>query len=463
MNVALSEKDRKFREFALEGSMWKVIWKVCYPLAIYQSLNQLFKILDTMMAAHISANAVSTVAYLSQINMAISALGGGLAVGASIKISEAYGEGNFELVKRRVSTLFALCGLLGMAIIAILIPVAPQFLRLANTPEEFIEEGTVYFILELVSRVIIFFNNVYIAIERARGNSKRILNLNMMVIGIKLSLTAFFVYVLKGGINYISIATIVSQLALLGVAVFYMNAKENVFGFSWKAISFRKLVVAPMIKLSVPVIVEKMAFSLGKVVVNSMSTVYGTLTVGALGISNNIGGITTNPQNGFQEGASAIISQNLGAGKKKRALKAFWCVLVMNLTLSVVLMSASLLCLHQIADLFANGDHEFAGRIMEIYRMEALGTIPLGASAAVMAFLYGYGKTKLTLLLNFSRVFVFRIPVLWGLQHFTDLGNVSAGIVMAVSNIMTAVMSLVIFAIEFCQIQKEERTDAEQS
>ena len=350
-----------------------------------------------------------------------------------------------------------------MAILAILIPVAPHFLRLANTPEEFIEEGTVYFILELVSLVIIFFNNVYIAIERARGNSKRILNLNMMVIGIKLSLTAFFVYVLKGGINYISIATIVSQLALLGVAVFYMNAKENVFGFSWKAISFRKLVVAPMIKLSVPVIVEKMAFSLGKVVVNSMSTVYGTLTVGALGISNNIGGITTNPQNGFQEGASAIISQNLGAGKKKRALEAFWCVLVMNLILSVILMSASLLCLHQIADLFANGDHEFAGRIMEIYRMEALGTIPLGASAAVMAFLYGYGKTKLTLLLNFSRVFVFRIPVLWGLQHFTDLGNVSAGIVMAVSNIMTAVMSLVIFAIEFCQIQKEERTDAEQS
>ena len=75
-----------------------------------------------------------------------------------------------------------------------------------------------------------------------------------------MSLTAFFVYVLKGGINYISIATIVSQLALFGAAVFYMNAKENVFGFSWKAISFRKSVVAPMIKLSVPVIVEKWHF-----------------------------------------------------------------------------------------------------------------------------------------------------------------------------------------------------------
>ncbi|MFR4440243.1 MAG: MATE family efflux transporter, partial [Hungatella sp.] len=68
-----------------------------------------------------------------------------------------------------------------------------------------------------------------------------------------------------------------------------------------------------MIRLSIPVIIEKMAFSFGKVVVNSMSTIYSALTVGALGVSNNIGGFTTNPQNGYQEGAAAIISQNLGA------------------------------------------------------------------------------------------------------------------------------------------------------
>ena len=56
-----------------------------------------------------------------------------------------------------------------------------------------------------------------------------------------------------------------------------------------------------MLTLSFPVIVERIAFAVGKVIVNSMSTVYGSWTVGALGISNNIGGITTNPQNGFQE------------------------------------------------------------------------------------------------------------------------------------------------------------------
>ena len=84
--------------------------------------------------------------------------------------------------------------------------ITPEFLRLMNTPEEFIADGSTYFRLELFGMVITFFNNVYIAIERARGNSKRILILNTAVIVVKLGLTAWFVYGLDGGINMISCA-----------------------------------------------------------------------------------------------------------------------------------------------------------------------------------------------------------------------------------------------------------------
>lgn len=440
----LSEKDRAFRQFALSATMWRVVIKVGVPLALYQSLTQLFKIFDTMMAAHISASSVSAVAYLSQLNLMLSALGGGLAIGASIKISEAYGAGDFELVKRRVSTLFALCGILGGALLAVLIPFTPQFLRLARTPEAFITEGSTYFILELAGMVISFFNNVYIAIERARGNSKRILGLNFVVLGIKLSLTALFVYVLNGTINMIAVATIASQVFLLLAAIHNLHEKDSAFGFSIKSITLSTSVVSPMIGLSIPVVVEKMAFSFGKVVVNSMSTIYSALTVGALGISNNIGGFTTNPQNGFQEGGAAIISQNLGAGKVKRALQAFGCVLVINVGLGALLTSLSLAFLPQISALFAGNDPAFGQRIASIYRLEALGAVPLGVNAAVMALLYGFGRTKLTLMINFSRVFLFRVPVLWFLQHATDLGETSVGVVMAVSNISTGILAVIV-------------------
>lgn len=452
MQADLSKKDEQFREFSLNGPMWRVVLYVGFPLALYESLNQLFKILDTMMASHIGASAVSAVAYLSQINMMISAVGTGLAVGASIKVSQAYGAGDFMLVKKRVSTMFAMCGALGIAILLVLVPFTPEFLRLMNTPEEFIADGSTYFRLELFGMVITFFNNVYIAIERARGNSKRILILNTAVIVVKLGLTAWFVYGLGGGINMISCATIISQSLLLLAACINMNQKGNAFGFSLRAISIKKEVICPMLTLSFPVIVERIAFAVGKVIVNSMSTVYGSWTVGALGISNNIGGITTNPQNGFQEGGSSIISQNLGAGRPKRALLAFRWVLYIDMLIGLVIMTASLLCLNQLAGLFAGDNAEFAEMIKQIYRFEAVGAIPLGVNAAVMALLYGFGKTRVTLVMNFCRVFLFRVPVLWALQQFTDLGNVSAGIVMAVSNVASGVLAAVVGVIEIHRI-----------
>ncbi len=455
MKANLSKRDEKFREFALNANMFRVILHVCIPLALYQSLTQVFKVFDTMMAAHISATAVSSVAYIGQIQIMLSALGSGLAVGASIKVSEAYGAGNYELVRRRVSTMVAMSSILGSFLLLVLLPTAELFLKLMKTPAEFISIGSTYFRIEIIALVITFFNNIYIAIERARGNSKRILYMNMGIVLTKLSFTAVFVYVYHLGVTSIAIATLISQLTVLVTAVINMSKKDNLFSFSFKAISFKNEVAAPMIKLSIPVVIEKAAFAAGKVIVNSMCTVYGPQTVGALGISNNIGGITTMPQSGFQEGGSAVISQNRGAKKYERTLKAFWCELTCNLIIGVVLMSMSLLCLEQISLFFAGSDYEFQQMIKGIYRYEAWGAIPLGINATVLSLMYGYGKTKVTLFMNFCRIFAFRVPVLILLQKFTDYGSESAGIVMGISNILSGILAVILGIWTIYKIKKE--------
>lgn len=442
----LSKKDKKYRDFALNGNMWLVVLQVGIPLALYQELNQLFKILDTMMASHISASAVSTVAYLAQISLLVAGVGGGLAVGGSLKISQAYGSGDYELVKKRVNSLYALCLAIGLLIVGITVPFTPQLLRMAHTPEEMISSGTAYFRLEMIGLVVTFLNNVYIAIERARGNSKRILVLNMLVIASKLLMTAVFVYVFKSGITMISLATLLSQVLMFTVGMYYMKGKDNAFGLSLAYMNFKAEVIGPMLHLSFPVMVEKGAFSLGKVVVNSMSSMYGALTVGALGISNNIGGLTTMPQNGFQEGTAAVISQNLGAGKVERSLDAFKKALVINVIIGVIGFAITRIFLNQISLIFAtsssNVDVGFQNMIMEIYKFESLGgCIPLGIHSAVIALMLGFGYTKMTLFINFTRVFVFRVPILWALQNFTALGSESVGIVMWLSNLLISIFS----------------------
>jgi Na+-driven multidrug efflux pump len=224
--------------------------------------------------------------------------------------------------------------------------------------------------------------------------------------------------------------------------------------------TLKKETTAPMLKLSFPVIVEKVAFAFGKVIVNSMSGMYGSLTVGALGISNNIGGLTTNPQNGFQEGGAAIISQNLGAGKPERAIDAFKKLIVINVIVGIIGFALTRVFLNEISMIFSNSvggvDNEFKAMIIKIYGFESLGgCIPLGIHASIVSLMLGFGYTKCTLLINFCRVFIFRIPVLWGLQHFTTLGSESVGIVMLVSNVAVTIFSCIIAVVVIKKICKE--------
>lgn len=454
-NTSPSKKDEQFRDFSLNGSMWKVVLYVGAPLALFQSLNQIFKIMDSMMASHINATAASTVAYLSQLTMILMAMGTGLSVGSGLKISEAYGSGDYELVKKRVNNLFALSAVLGLIILLGIMPFTEPLLRLAKTPEEFISMGKAYFLIELFSLIFNIFNNVYISIERARGNSKRILYLNLVVILVKFTLTAVCVYIFQFGITAIAAATLASQLFITAAALVNLTKKESAFSISIKYLPLKKKIALPMVRLSIPVAIEKAAFSLGKAVINSMSTGYGAVTVGALGISNNLTGINTMPQNGFQDGAAAIISQNLGAGKTRRALNAFYTAVLINLLLGAILMIPSLIFSNPITSIFASGDEEFQVMLKMIYYYDIWSTVPLGINSAILALFYGFGKTKVTLVINFCRVFLFRIPVLWYFQRFTNLGSESVGIVMVVSNLSVCILSM-IFAFIFIRNVKKD-------
>lgn len=444
----VSEKDAAFRSFALTGSPLRVILSTCFPLALYQALQGIFKILDALMASHIGSDAVSAVSCLSQITLMVTSLGSGLAVGGSIKISEAYGMGDYETVRKRVATVYAMAIIVSVVVAVVLVPFAEPFLRLLKTPEDLIAAGSGYFRIEILTLVINFFNTVYIAIARSRGHAKRILVLNLAIILVKLSLSALFVYVLGCGVTMIAVASLVSQLLTLVYAVFTMLRDEGAFRFSLKSIRLKRDTAGPILNLSYPVAAEKMLFSAGKVIINSMSGVYGALTVGALGISNNIGGLTTNWHTGFTDGGAPLISQNRGAGKYRRTLQLYAWLLVIDVLVGIIGILAVSSALPWLAKVFAQSknsfDQTFCDMIVDIHKWEMLGYITLGINAATLSLLLGYGYTKLTMLLNVARVFVYRVPVLWYFQHFTDIGPEAVGMTMMISNVCTGITAILV-------------------
>ena len=464
--AGFSKADEQYRHYALSAHPAKVLMSACLPLALYQALQSIFKIFDALLASYIGAEAVSAVSCLSQITLMITAIGSGLAIGGSIKISEAYGRGDDTQVRQRVATVYAMAVLVSLLVVVVLIPFAEPFLRLLNTPEDLIRSGAGYFRVEILTLVVSFFNTVYIAIERSRGHAKKILKLNLVIIVVKLGLSALFVFVLKGGLILIATATLVSQLLILLYALVTMPRDEGAFRFSVKNVRMKRDTVLPLLNLAYPVSAEKMLFAAGKVVVNSMSGMYGALTVGALGISNNIGGLTTSWHMGFTDGAAPLISQNRGAGHYRRTLQLYFWLLGIDVAIGVIGLGLVSSVLPWLAGVFAqsesNFDAGFRDMIVDIHRWEMLGYITLGINSATLALLLGYGYTKLTLLLNVARVFVYRVPVLWVFQHFTTLGAEAVGMTMMISNVCTGLTAAVIAVPVVLRIRKKIREEENQ-
>jgi len=450
--------ESEFRDYSVTGSLFSVMLKVGLPLAVFQLLQSCFNLLDAVMASHVSKTAVSAVAYLSQLQLVFSAIGAGLVAGSMIEINKAYGAGGYDLAKRRCNVLFTLL-LVVSVLILLTIPFIRPFLLFIGTPVELVETGSEYFSVFLVATALNFFNLLYVSIEKSRGNTRLIMWLNLAETVLKLSLTALFVYVFDGGIVTIAIATLITYSVLFLYACPKLFFKDSFFKLERKYMSLNGALSVPMLRISLPIIVEKSAFSMGKAVVNGMVAGYGATTIGALGVSNNITGLINNFHGGFHDAASAIISQNYGASEESRVIRAYWVNLVINVVASLIGMALIYALSRPLIHIFATSkvgyDPEFESLIALIFSYDLFSCVGLAFNGAGIGFLMGIGKTKAVLAISMSRIFLYRIPILWFFQNFTGLGVVGVGVMMALSNLLAGVTATAFSLYYIHAIRKE--------
>ena len=457
--------EAQFREKSLSATPYLLIIQIGIPLAVFALFASLFSLLDTIMASHLGTIEVSTVAYMNQIRMILNSIGTGLGTGSMILINRAYGARDMKRTNELTNTLIRLLLILS-AVFLIMIPFVPWILRAIRTPEEFIEEGTAYFRLLILATVVNFVNLVYINVEKSRGRTGIILLVNMAMMVLKLVLTATFIYVLDKGIAYIALATFITYASCAIYALPHLFNRKSIFCIRPSLIFHPTAGYSrSLLGISYPVAVEDSAFSLGKVIVNSLASSYGAEMIGALGISNNVSGLAASFENGFSDASSSIISQNYGAGKYKRAVKVYIASIAVTFlacffALSILYASSSYL-IPVFATSRSGFNQEFMEIIQRIFVYDSVSCLGIAIGGAGMDFLLGLGKTRITLLMNFLKIFVFRIPVLLILQLLIADGATALGVMMMISNCGTAIPITIISiytARKLCRAEERKMT-----
>lgn len=474
VHTDVSEKELKKRNFILTENMWKVVIVITLPLFLFQCLNYVNSVVDTLMCANISQESVSASASLSQVTNMVSAIGSGLASGGSILIAREIGKKNYNRAHELSCTVFSLIVLISLIICALVIPLARPLLRMMGVLQELIDIGANYFIVLLISSCLTMINTVYLGIQKARGSTLMISLLNVGVIAIKITLTSIFVYVVKvDDMTYVALATLCANACLTIFVIVRMLSKSYIFHYVLKMVDLSKKTNKKIAFISFPIFLGRAIFSLGKVVINGMAGQYGQVVVGSLGVSNNMGGMVTNGLSSMEDSESSIISQNIGAGNTSRALKCFYCGLIINLAIAVIGVSiVSIPAVNSaIVSIFAtdkngNFDQEFFNTISEIFFYEKMGIITLGINSSVLGLLYGLGMTKISMVINVMRVFAFRIPSLFILQHWDGLlysivkpGHEyqAVGLSMGFSNICIGIVAICVAIYIVVSIKRKEK------
>lgn len=462
--------DLKRRDKILNGNLFSVILQICLPLFIYNLFDSLYSFVDTIMVSNISMEGVSSVAAISQIKAMFNAIGVGLAGGGSILIARSFGAGDFDRGNKIIKVLSTLGIIVALSLCVICIPFSGPILLLCGLDENLLGISTGYFIVQIINCVVVLFNSIFIGVQKAKGDTKSIFYLNIISMLSKLVFTSLFIYAFQvKNTIWVAVATVMSQLILFAILYVKVNKKDSVYKVNLFQFTLDKKLVKEILFISLPIMFGKFVFAFGKVAVNAMCKSYGPMVVGALAISNNINGLVTNPINSFEEGESSIVSQNLGNNNSKRALKAFFVTLLISVITGIIgyilirfIFQDNLISIFSKteSELVEMTSHEFMKLIESINNYDSLSILALSINSSVLGILYGYGKTKLAMIVNICRVFVFRVPVLWFLQTFhPEMGAECAGISMGVSNILIATMSVIILIVFLASLNKKNKKE----
>ena len=459
---AVSEKDRKRREFILNGNPMAVVVRISLPLMALGAFSYINSVIDTVVVSATDNDALSSVVMISQIKALITALGAGFATGSSIIVSRLIGRGEYDKAKKSANTTLEVFFLLAIGLIALIQAVAIPILKLSQMTDDMIDIGIGYFRVQIVSIGVGLFNQVFMGLEKARGAMMNITLINIMSMSMKLLLTVLYVGVLGLTMPWVvAWATLCADLTVTSYAMINLVREKYLFKFNARNVMFSKDFFKPLCSLSIPVSLGKFVFSAGKVIVNGLAMGYGEAAPGALGVSNQISGSVTHLTTYSEDSESSVISYNLSQKQYKRMIQVFFCTLSLNLFITIVGFILLIIFSGPLSMFFAgDGGQEEAELIEKIFSYERIGIIALGVNSAVNGLIYGLGYTKLSMLCNLSRLFVFRIPaMLIMINCFRDIGAESLGIAMLISNVGIGLMSVVIGVVCLLRIKNHKTKD----
>ena len=327
------------------GRPLKLIIMFALPLLAGNILQQTYSIADAIIVRHFVPNSDDVIAAIGTsmpVMFLMMALFFGIGQGASIIVSQFYGAGDKEGIKRAVDTiyLFLIIASIPLTITGFL--VCRPILELINAEGRILEYSTTYLGVIFLGILPSFGFNLNAGILNGLGNSK----ISLMFLGVATTLNILldllFLVVFGWGIAGVALATVIAQSSAFIFGIIHINSRDYGFKISLnpKKITPDFRILKNVVRIGLPGGAQNILFSLGFMflfnLINTINATYPGFTAGFT-MAQKIDSFAFLPIMSFAAAVTTFVGQNVGAGNLERVKKGVRTTCLMGIVSSVII------------------------------------------------------------------------------------------------------------------------------
>ena len=401
-----------------EGSIIRHLVVFAAPLLVGNIFQQLYNTVDTwVVGKYVSNEAFSAVGTVGPIINMLIGFFLGLSSGAGVVISQYYGAGKTEEVRKTVHTSLMMTILLGLLVTGLGIALIPGMLALMNTPAEVIPESTAYLTIYFAGVLGLMLYNMGAGILRAVGDSTRPFYYLVVSAVINTVLDLVFVLRFDMGVAGVAWATIIAQGISAVLTLITLLRSDSCIRVSLRALRIYFDMLQKIIRVGIPAALQMAVTSFSNVFVQSYINYFGADCMSGWTAYGKIDTLLMLPMQSLALASTTFVGQNLGLGKVDRAKRGVRIALALSLVTAVILMipvmafAPSLVAFFNEKTTVVEYGTMFLRYISPFYILCCFNQIYSGA-------LRGAGNTRAPMVIMLASFVVFRQIYLFVLTHF---------------------------------------------
>lgn len=416
------------------------------PLVIEQLLAVFVGMADSIMVANVGEAAVSGVSLVDNIMILIINIFAALATGGAVVAGQYIGRKDEKSACKAATQLVWFVSLSAVAIMILVYFEKDIILNqvFGHITAEVKGHADIYLLIVTASIPFIALYNGGAAIFRAMGNSQVSMRVSLLMNAINVTGNAILVFGLRIGTAGVAIPTLISRMvAAIVITVLLCNQTRILHIERTLKIRFDGRMIRKILAIGVPNGLENSMFQLGKILVLSLVSTFGTYAIAANAVSNAIALFQILPGMAISLAITTVISQCVGANDYEQVhyyLKKLLAIIYVAMVGTVALIFLALpliLKAYNLSDQTAAA----ATNIIHFHGISAMIIWPL--SFALPAAYRAAGDAKACMYTSIVSMWIFRIGFSYLVGKYMGLGVFGVWVAMVIDWVVRAICFII--------------------